>query len=75
VSLHKEMLEAGLVIGHHESDLYVRNCPEAWEILSRHPIAKANAQRFVSEGWAVPGHPLHVRKGAWRWTVKQRTTS
>ena len=49
MSLHKEMLEAGLVIGHHESDLYVRNCPEAWEILSRHPIAKANAQRFVSE--------------------------
>ena len=49
MSLHKEMLEAGLVVGHHESDLYVKCCPEAWEILERYPIAKANAQKFVSE--------------------------
>lgn len=49
MSLHKEMLEAGLVIGHHESDLYVKNCPEARKILERYPIAKANAEPFVSE--------------------------
>lgn len=49
MSLHQEMLDAGLVIGHHESDLYVKACPEAWAILERHPIHKSNAKPFFSE--------------------------
>lgn len=49
MSLHQEMLDAGLVIGHHESDLYVKDCPEAWAILENHPIHKSNAERFHSQ--------------------------
>ena len=49
MSLHQEMRDAGLVVGHHESDLYVKNCQAAWDILARYPIAKANAERFTSE--------------------------
>ncbi len=48
-TLHERMLEAGLVIGHHESDLYVIDNAEAWKILEDFPTSKANAERFVSE--------------------------
>lgn len=49
MSIHQEMLDAGLVVGHHESDLYVLDKLETWKILQNHPTAKANVERFTSQ--------------------------
>lgn len=49
MSLHQRMKNAGLVVGHHESDLYVRNTPEARKILEEYPLAQKIAERFISE--------------------------
>lgn len=49
MSLHQRMKNAGLVVGHHESDLYVLNTPEAHKILEEYPLAAKIAQGFLSE--------------------------
>jgi hypothetical protein len=45
-SLYEEMLEAGLFVGSHYSDLYVKDTPEAWAILKKHGSCRPD--RFVS---------------------------
>ena len=48
MSLYTEMLAAGLVVGNHESDLYVKDTPEAWAIFEPYKDTMSRPQRFVS---------------------------
>jgi hypothetical protein len=48
MSLYSELLAAGLKLDSYRSDLYVRDCFDARQILERFPIEKSNARRFVS---------------------------
>lgn len=48
MTLYDEMLAAGLVVGHHASDLYVKDTPEAWAILAPHLPTMSRPQRFKS---------------------------
>ena len=48
MSIYDEMLEAGLVIGNHFSDLYVKDTPAAWAIFEKYRGDLSRPQRFVS---------------------------
>lgn len=48
MSLYTEMRDAGLVVGNHYSDLYVKDTPQAWEIYAKYKAGMARPQRFVS---------------------------
>jgi Zn-finger protein len=37
-SLYSECVEAGLELDHHESDLYIKDCPKARELLDSRKI-------------------------------------
>jgi hypothetical protein len=47
LSVYRELLEAGCDLDHHESDLYIRNTPEARDILAARPRAKVRGRHFV----------------------------
>ena len=36
MSIYAEMIQAGIEVDHHESDLYVKDCPTARAILANH---------------------------------------
>jgi hypothetical protein len=38
MSIYTEMVQAGIETDHHESDLYVPDCPESRAILANHGI-------------------------------------
>jgi hypothetical protein len=48
-TLFQKIVLAGVEFDHHESDLYLRDCPEAREILEEFPLNKSNATTFRSE--------------------------
>ena len=50
MSLYTEMKQAGIQTDHHESDLYVIDCPEARAILENHGLKVDgwNVQPFMS---------------------------
>lgn len=48
MSLYTEMLAAGLVVGNHCSDLYVKDTPEAWAIFERYKHKVSRPERFIS---------------------------
>jgi hypothetical protein len=45
-TIYERFVEADIRIDHHCSDLYVRNTPEAREILKRYPIHQNNSRGF-----------------------------
>ena len=49
MSLYDEMKAAGLVIGNHYSDLYVKDTPEAWAIYAKYKGVHARPDRFISQ--------------------------
>lgn len=49
-TVYTDMLAAGLVIGNHESDLYVSDTAEARAILERHGNTTASAFRDERDG-------------------------
>jgi len=52
MSIHSDMIQAGIEVDHHESDLYVRDCPTARAILANHgkQVDGWNVQPFMSLG-------------------------
>lgn len=46
MTLYRDCLNAGIPTDHHESDLYILDCPEAQTLLIRH---NAKASTFISE--------------------------
>lgn len=48
-SLFSEIVAAGIEYDSHESDLYLPDCPAVHSILSRFPLEKAGATRFVHQ--------------------------
>ena len=48
-SVYDEMMAAGLVTGTHESDLYVKHCPEAKAIATRHGKTGALLTTFKNQ--------------------------
>ena len=51
MSIYTEITQAGIEIDHHESDLYVTDCPEARAILANHGKKPDgwNVQQFTSQ--------------------------
>ena len=47
-TLYDEIVEAGIAIDKHESDLYIVDCPKAREILARYPRQERIARGFRS---------------------------
>jgi len=54
MSLYDDMKAAGLVVAHHETDLYVRNTAETRAILTRYPEHARHASGFRDN---VTGQP------------------
>ena len=52
MSIYAEMKQAGIEIDHHESDLYVKDCPTARAILANHGkrVDGHNVMPFKSAG-------------------------
>lgn len=48
MTLYDEMLAAGLVVGHWQTDLYVKDCPKAWEILKPRLSTMSRPKSFKS---------------------------
>lgn len=48
-TLFQKIALAGIEFDHHESDLYIKDTPEAREILEQFELQNKNAQRFTSE--------------------------
>ncbi len=42
-SIYTEAKEAGLVVGNHYSDLYLKSTPEAWSIIRKHGCTTATS--------------------------------
>jgi len=57
-SLYEQMRDAGLIVGNHESDLYVLNRERTHKILEEHPSHKKNASSFISQ--TGEGHCLDI---------------
>ena len=53
LSLYEEVVATGLPIDNHYSDLYIKDSPEARNILARYPSQKGNSRMFVVQ----VGHP------------------
>lgn len=51
MTIHSDMKKAGIPCDHHESDLYVPDCPESREILARHgkKVDGWNVQPFTNQ--------------------------
>jgi hypothetical protein len=47
LTVYQELLEAGCDLDHHESDLYIRNTPEARDILAARPRALVRGRHFI----------------------------
>lgn len=45
-SIYEEMRANDLIVGNHESDLYVLDCEKSREILAKWPVAKGISVRF-----------------------------
>lgn len=56
-TLFQKIVDAGIQFDHHESDLYVKDCPEAREILEEFPTNKRNARPFRSE---IEPHDMYL---------------
>jgi hypothetical protein len=70
MSIHQELVEAGVRLNHHESDLYALVCPESTAIIERFPF-KTNVTKFRSRldgklWYDIPFSydPYWVKKGA-----------
>ena len=52
MSIYAEMIQAGIEVDHHESDLYVKDCPTARAILANHGYTEDdnNVMPFKSAG-------------------------
>lgn len=58
-TLYGDLLRAGVPLDYHESDLYVKDCPEARAILARFPGSANIAHWFRSQldgaiWWDIP---------------------
>lgn len=49
MSLYTDLVAAGIEVSNWQSDLYFPVTEEAREILSRHPLQKANATTFTCQ--------------------------
>lgn len=51
MSIYEEMIAAGVEYDHHESDLYVKDCQEARDVLKMHDkkVDGWNVERFTNE--------------------------
>ena len=56
-TLFQKIVLAGIEFDHHESDLYLKDCPETREILEEFPLNKKNATAFRSE---VEPHDMYL---------------
>ncbi len=56
-TLFQKIALAGIEFDHHESDLYLKDCPEAREILEEFPLNKKNARAFRSE---IEPHDMYL---------------
>ena len=57
MTIYTEMFEAGLVVGHHYTDMFVKDVPEAWAIYEKFKDKISMPVRFKSnfegEGWLL----------------------
>lgn len=74
MSLYAEMLAAGLVIGNHYSDLYVKDTPEAWAIFDKYKDGMSRPQRFISNTGEGPCLDFAFQYEPY-WEAKRATTS
>lgn len=49
MSLYTDLIEAGVEVSNHESDLYFPRTPETVAILLKHPVQKSIAQNFRNQ--------------------------
>jgi len=56
-TLFQKIVLAGIEFDHHESDLYIKDCPETREILEEFPLNKSNARAFRSE---IEPHDMYL---------------
>jgi hypothetical protein len=49
MGLYHDIKAAGIAFSNHSSDLYFEATPEALAILSRYPLEKGNATRFINQ--------------------------
>ena len=62
MSIYNEMIQAEVIIDHHESDLYVRACPTSEAILANHGHKPGGMMpySFIYQGdlwYEIPGEP------------------
>ena len=57
MSIYNEITQAGIEIDHHESDLYIIDCPEARAILANHGKKQ--------DGWNVQGFTSQIDGKKW----------
>jgi len=60
MTLHEELIAAGIETDHHESDLYFPATPETTTILERYPLHEKAAMVFVNQGDGTPGRWFDV---------------
>jgi hypothetical protein len=63
LSLYEDAVRLGLELDHHETDLYLKDCPEARALLAEHD--KRGRRVYVVDGWNVSLFHSEIDNAPW----------